>query len=104
MGFRDISAATVLAALRAGACTLGDLAQRFEVLSSSRFLADALTELGRAGMVLQYDDGRLVPNAARHTIYEVPQCQACGLKPFDAPDLQPGEFVCTCNTPFEEEF
>lgn len=30
-------------------------------------------------------------------------CRDCGLKPYDAPDLQPGEMVCTCNWPINEE-
>jgi hypothetical protein len=31
------------------------------------------------------------------------RCPVCGLKPWDAADLTPGEFVCTCNDPINEE-
>ncbi|BAL87221.1 hypothetical protein AMIS_20010 [Actinoplanes missouriensis 431] len=30
-------------------------------------------------------------------------CGTCGLKSWDAPDLEPGEFVCACNEPIDEE-
>ncbi|GGN39134.1 hypothetical protein FHR83_006786 [Actinoplanes campanulatus] len=90
MSARDITADTVLAAIAAGASTRTDLAARFQVLSTSRFLTDALAELG----VVEDAHGRLSAPAL--------PCPTCGLRPWDAPDLTPGEFVCTCNDTFEE--
>lgn len=94
MSVRDITATTVLAALRRGASTRDELAAGLQVLSSSRWLTDALTELG----VVKDEHGRLSAPIPR-----IKPCRACGLKPWDAPGLEPGEFVCTCNVPFEEE-
>jgi hypothetical protein len=91
---RDITADSVLAAIAAGASTRDDLARYFEVLSSSRWLSDALNELG----VVVAENGRLSAPVPR-----IKPCRVCGLKPFDAPDLQPSEFVCTCNDLFDEE-
>lgn len=88
MSVRDITADTVLAAIAAGVSTRDDLAARFEVLSSSRWLTDALTELG----LVEDQYGRLSA-----PVLQLRACRTCGLRPFDAPDLMPGEFVCTCN-------
>jgi hypothetical protein len=90
---RDITADTVLAAIATGASTRDDLAQRFEVLSSSRFLTDALRDLG----AVEDERGHLSAPIPR-----IRHCRTCGLKPWDAPDLEPGEFVCTCNTPIDD--
>lgn len=30
-------------------------------------------------------------------------CATCGLKTWDAPDLEPGDFVCTCGRPFDPD-
>ena len=30
-------------------------------------------------------------------------CPSCGLKAWDADDLQPGDYVCTCDAPFTDE-
>lgn len=30
-------------------------------------------------------------------------CPECGLKHCDADELQPGEFVCTCDDPFDDD-
>jgi hypothetical protein len=91
---RDITADAVFAAIAAGCSTCDDLAARFQVLSSSRFLTDALREFG----VVEDERGHLSAPIPR-----IRPCRTCGLKPWDAPDLEPGEFVCTCNTPIDEE-
>jgi hypothetical protein len=90
---RDITADTVLAAIAAGASTRDDLAARFRVLSTSHVLTDALRELG----AVEDEHGRLA--APRFE-----PCPVCKLKAWDAPDLQPGEFVCTCHNPINEEY
>lgn len=35
--------------------------------------------------------------------YEPRTCPDCGLKTWDAADLEPGDMVCTCDDDFSEE-
>jgi hypothetical protein len=93
---RDITVDTVLAAIAAGCSTRADLAQRFGVLTSSKWLTDALHELG----AVEDENGRLTSPGVQPTFGT---CPGCGLKQWDASDLQPGEDVCVCNDPFGEE-
>lgn len=88
MSVRDITADTVLGALHAGDRTRLDLADRLGVLSTSRWLSDALAELGVT------EDGQGHLRSAR--------CSTCRLKFWDAFDLEQGDNVCSCHDDFEE--
>lgn len=51
MSVHDITRDAVLAAVEAGRDTVPDLAARFEVLPSSRFLIEALRDLEAEGLI-----------------------------------------------------
>lgn len=95
MSVRDITADTVLAAIAAGASTRDDLAQRFQVLSSSRFLTDALTELG----AVEDENGRLTADGVQLTIDTRPHAPLC----FDSAAFgHDVECECWCHDETEE--
>lgn len=62
MSIQQISPAAVLHALQAGARTMADLADKFEVLPSSLFLADAVGTLIAHDQVRRLPNGDLIPH------------------------------------------
>lgn len=96
MSVRDITADTVLAAIADGCSTRDDLAQRFGVLSSSKWLTDALNELG----AVEDEHGRLTAEGQQLAI---DVCPGCGHERSTADDQRHGDNVCpTCPPAFEE--
>ncbi|WP_433368430.1 hypothetical protein ACQPZX_41550 [Actinoplanes sp. CA-142083] len=73
-------------------------------------VARARNELGQLpDMPIAADDGEppiyLATQAAIERLNALPPtpCASCGLKRWDAQDLQPGDEVCTCDKPFDDE-
>ncbi|MEU4558438.1 hypothetical protein AB0F72_08610 [Actinoplanes sp. NPDC023936] len=97
---------SVLAVVRTNpqARTVQDVAEAFGVLSTSPTLRAVLEELKALRLLVEDETGGLAAHGEQLTI-DVPtgRCPACRRKPWDAPDLNPGEFVCTCNDPIDEE-
>ena len=69
MSVQQITADTVLAAIRSGAHTRADIAEQFGALSTSRYITDALADLAGRGLVVD-EDGRLTAHGEQLTIDE----------------------------------
>lgn len=103
MTVHDIPDSRTLALLHAGCRTRLDLAAELGVLSSSRFLDESIVRLQKAGLVTVTADGEPAPTYEQPALDTDQPCPTCRLKRWDAADVQPGDLVCTCNDPFDEE-